>query len=236
MGDAKAVVELAEAEGATILAGVPTIWINLLATLRADRSAPAQGAHRVSAAARRYPTALMEWMDALGLRMLHAWGMTETSPLGSVRRPRSRHEPEDELEPAPDSRTRRCRASRSASSISATGEELPWDGVAFGEIQVRGPWIATRLPQRLRPGQAHRGRLVPHRRCRQDRTRRLHPDRRSHQGRDQVGRRVDLVGRPRERDHGAPEGPGGGRDRPGAPEVAGAAGRLRRPKPEFAAR
>jgi len=87
------------------------------------------------------PRSLMESMDALGLRMLHAWGMTETSPLGSVARPRWGTPPEDELDvrltqgviaPAVEIRI----------TDPASGEELPWDGQAFGEIQVRGPWVA----------------------------------------------------------------------------------------------
>src|SRR3954447_8813762 len=56
----------------------------------------------------------------------------------------------------------------------------------------------------------HRGRLAAHRRRGDDRRQRLHPPRRPHQGRRQVGRRVDLLGRARERDHGPPEGQGGG--------------------------
>jgi len=97
------------------------------------------------------PRALMESMDALGLRILHAWGMTETSPLGSVGRPRASTKPEDELNarltqgpvnPAVEIRI----------SDQATGVELPWDGVAFGEIQVRGPWIARGYHNGYDPG------------------------------------------------------------------------------------
>jgi fatty-acyl-CoA synthase len=93
----------------------------------------------------------MESMDALGLRMLHAWGMTETSPLGSVARPRSGTKPEDEL------RARLTQGPISPGveiriSDPATGEELPWNGVAFGEIQVRGPWIARGYHNGYDPG------------------------------------------------------------------------------------
>jgi fatty-acyl-CoA synthase len=140
MGDAKAVVELAEQEGATILAGVPTIWINTAAYLK-ESGKRLPKVHTVICGGSAVPRSLMEAMDSVGLRILHAWGMTETSPLGSVARPRAGTKPEDEL------KARLTQGVVNAGveiriSDPATGEELPWDGVAFGEIQVRGPWIA----------------------------------------------------------------------------------------------
>src|SRR5882724_7616386 len=140
MGDAKAVVELADQEGATVLAGVPTIWIGTAAFLK-ESGKRLPKVHTVICGGSAVPRALMESMDALGLRMLHAWGMTETSPLGSVGRPRASTKPEDEL----SARLTQGPVSPGVEiriSDPATGEELPWDGVAFGEIQVRGPWIA----------------------------------------------------------------------------------------------
>ena len=140
MGDAKAVCELADAESATILAGVPTIWINTVAYMK-ESGKRLPKVHTVVCGGSAVPRALMENMDALGLKMLHAWGMTETSPLGSVARPRAGTKPEDELAArltqgviVPGVEVRVC--------DPASGQELPWDGVAFGEIQVRGPWIA----------------------------------------------------------------------------------------------
>ena len=150
MGDAKSIVELAEQEDATILAGVPTIWINTAAYLK-ETGKRLPKVHTVICGGSAVPRALMEAMDSVGLRILHAWGMTETSPLGSVGRPRSGTRPEDELNarltqgavvPAVEIRI----------SDPATGEELPWDGVAFGEIQVRGPWIARGYHNGYDPG------------------------------------------------------------------------------------
>jgi fatty-acyl-CoA synthase len=150
MSDAKSVVDLAEQEGATILAGVPTIWINTVAYLK-ESGKRLPKVHTVICGGSAVPRALMEGMDSVGLRILHAWGMTETSPLGSVARPRSDTRPEDELKAR---LTQGVVNSGVEIRISdpATGEELPWDGVAFGEIQVRGPWIARGYHNGYEPG------------------------------------------------------------------------------------
>jgi fatty-acyl-CoA synthase len=138
--DPKSIVELAEQEDVTFLAGVPTVWI-ALATYLKDTGKRLPKVRTVVCGGSAIPRSLMEAMDALGLRMLHAWGMTETSPLGSVARVRAGTKPEDELR-------LRLTQGRIAPGVEirisdpASGEELPWDGVAFGEIQVRGPWIA----------------------------------------------------------------------------------------------
>ena len=138
--DPRSIVELAEEEEVTFLAGVPTVWIALGAYLR-ETGKRLPRVETVVCGGSAVPRALMESMDALGLHILHAWGMTETSPLGSVARVASGTKPEDEL-------AARLTQGRVAPGVEiritdpATGEELPWDGVAFGEIQVRGPWIA----------------------------------------------------------------------------------------------
>jgi fatty-acyl-CoA synthase len=140
LGDAKSIVELAEQEEATYLAGVPTIWINTAAYLK-ETGKRLPKVHTVLCGGSAVPRALMESMDSLGLRILHAWGMTETSPLGSVGRPRAGTDPADEL----NARLTQGMVNAGVEiriSDQATGEELPWDGVAFGEIQVRGPWVA----------------------------------------------------------------------------------------------
>ncbi|GAC1509609.1 MAG: long-chain fatty acid--CoA ligase [Candidatus Dormibacteraceae bacterium] len=138
--DPKSIVELAEQEGATYLAGVPTVFIALTAYMK-ETGKRLPKVTTVVCGGSAVPRALMESMDALGLRILHAWGMTETSPLGSVAHVPDGLKPEDELR-------LRLTQGRVAPGVEirisdpATGEELPWDGVAFGEIQVRGPWIA----------------------------------------------------------------------------------------------
>jgi fatty-acyl-CoA synthase len=150
MGDGQVLLDLAESEDCTILAGVPTIWINLLTSIqKSGRRLPK--VHTVICGGSAIPRSLMEGMDAVGLRMLHAWGMTETSPIGSMGRVRSWVPADEELEtrlkqgvPSPGVEIR--------IADLATGAELPWDGVAFGEIQCRGPWIASGYHNDADPG------------------------------------------------------------------------------------
>ena len=138
--DPKSIVELAEQEEVTFLAGVPTVWIGLANYLK-ETGKRLPKVRTVVCGGSAVPEALMRQMDALGLPILHAWGMTETSPLGSVARVAADTKPDDELR-------LRLTQGRVAPGVEiritdpGTGEELPWDGVAFGEIQVRGPWIA----------------------------------------------------------------------------------------------
>jgi fatty-acyl-CoA synthase len=140
MGDGKAIIDLAEEENATVMAGVPTIWMNVLGIMReTGRRLP--NVREVICGGSAVPRPLMEGMDAVGLRVLHAWGMTETSPLGSVAMVPSWATPEEELS---------VRLSQGPPAVGveiriadlATGEEVPWDGTSIGEIQCRGPWIA----------------------------------------------------------------------------------------------
>jgi fatty-acyl-CoA synthase len=129
VGDGNAFVDLAEAEGATVLGGVPTIGMNLLNTLRqSGRRLPL--ARTLLCGGSAVPEALMR-------------GMTETSPVATIARPNSQHTTVDEqlrrrltqgfIQPGVELRI----------VDLSSGEELPWDGQAFGEVHVRGPWIAS---------------------------------------------------------------------------------------------
>src|SRR3984893_18540268 len=140
MGDGQVILDLAEQESATVLAGVPTVWINLLGALqKTGRRLP--NVRAVVCGGSGAAPAPREGMDQVGLRIVHAWGMTETSPIGTMGLVRSWVRPEEEFAirlkqgvPVPGVEIR--------IAALGTGEELPWDGVAFVEIQCRGPWIA----------------------------------------------------------------------------------------------
>ena len=134
----EALVALIEAERPTIAGAVPTIWTVLLQHVRAEggdlsslRLVPCGGA--------AVPHALQEAYDSeLGVRILHAWGMTETSPLGSIARPPAGL-PDDQAWPYRDTQGRlMCQVE---GRVAGDDGVLPSDGHAVGEIEVRGPWI-----------------------------------------------------------------------------------------------
>ena len=112
--------------------------------------------------------------------------------------------------------------------VDGEGSELPWDGIAFGDLLVRGPWIAGAYFKE--PASPLRRRLVPDRRRRDHRSRRLHPDHRPLQGRDQERRRMDQLDRAREHRRRPSRRRRGGGDRRHASEM-GRAAAAHRPAP-----
>ena len=132
--------EMIESERPTHAAAVPTIWQGLLQELNA-RPRDVSSLLRVTIGGSACPSALMQAFDELGVRVCHAWGMTETSPLGTVARPPARVVGTDE-EFAYRLTQGRFPASVEARLTGPGGERLPWDGESAGELEVRGPWIA----------------------------------------------------------------------------------------------
>ncbi|MFF2849900.1 long-chain fatty acid--CoA ligase [Streptomyces sp. NPDC058001] len=132
--------EMIEAERPTHAAAVPTIWQGLLAELAA-KPRDVTSLTQVTIGGSACPPALMEAFDKLGMRVCHAWGMTETSPLGTIARPPAHAVGTDE------EFTYRLTQGRFPAGVEARlsgpgGERLPWDGQSAGELEVRGPWIA----------------------------------------------------------------------------------------------
>jgi fatty-acyl-CoA synthase len=143
--DAESLLDLYESECVTLTAGVPTIWMGMLELLETSprrwRLMPGMrmvvgGAAASEAMIRRY--------DRLGLRVVHGWGMTETSPVGTVNCMKR------ELEGASEEERYAIRARQGLPlpffeiRAMAAGGEAPWDGATMGELQVRGPWVAAR--------------------------------------------------------------------------------------------
>ncbi|MFE7607871.1 long-chain fatty acid--CoA ligase [Streptomyces celluloflavus] len=132
--------EMIETVRPTIGAAVPTIWQGLLAELDA-RPRDVASLHTVVIGGSACPPALMRgFQERHGVRVVHAWGMTETSPLGTVSHPPAGVDEEAEW-------TYRATQGRFPTSVEARligpdGERLPWDGAAAGELEIRGPWIA----------------------------------------------------------------------------------------------
>jgi fatty-acyl-CoA synthase len=132
-------VRLIEAERPTIAGAVPTIWNGLLQHVRAH-GGDLSSLRLVPCGGSAVPHSLQEaYEKELGVRILQAWGMTETSPLGSVARPPA-NATEEEAWRYRDTQGRlMCQVEHRL--IGEGGVELPCDGEAVGEIEVRGPWI-----------------------------------------------------------------------------------------------
>ncbi|SCK19328.1 fatty-acyl-CoA synthase [Streptomyces sp. AmelKG-E11A] len=133
--------EMIESERPTHAAAVPTIWQGLLAELTA-RPRDVSSLAQVTIGGAACPPALMEAFDTLGMRVCHAWGMTETSPLGTTARPPAAAVGTDE------EFAYRVTQGRFPSGVEARlrgpdGGAQPWDGASAGELEVRGPWIAA---------------------------------------------------------------------------------------------
>ncbi|MCL2554468.1 MAG: long-chain fatty acid--CoA ligase [Actinomycetia bacterium] len=133
--------EMIESERPTHAAAVPTIWQGLLAELTA-KPRDVTSLKQVTIGGSACPPSLMKAFDEqLGVRLVQAWGMTETSPLGTVAHPPAGAEGEEEW----DYRITQGRfpASVEARLIGPDGSVMPWDGRSAGELEVRGPWIAA---------------------------------------------------------------------------------------------
>ncbi|MEU6278159.1 long-chain fatty acid--CoA ligase [Streptomyces populi] len=132
--------EMIESERPTHAAAVPTIWQGLLAELTA-KPRDVSSLTQVTIGGSACPPSLMAAFDDLGMHVCHAWGMTETSPLGTIARPPAHAVGTDE-EFAYRLTQGRFPAGVEARLTGPGGERLPWDGESAGELEVRGPWIA----------------------------------------------------------------------------------------------
>jgi fatty-acyl-CoA synthase len=137
------VLQLMQDERVTLGAGVPTIWIGALPLLQSGKY-DLSSVTRIACGGSAAPRGLIEAYHKLGLTILHAWGMTEMTPLGTVSRLRSElaeADPGTQLDfearqgmPVPGVEAR---------VVDDTGQEAPWDGQTMGELVVRGPWVAA---------------------------------------------------------------------------------------------
>jgi fatty-acyl-CoA synthase len=138
-----ALAGLIESERVTLAAGVPTIWMGVLPEL-AGRDTSALRVIPCGGSA--VPKALSEAYRAqVGLPILQAWGMTETSPVASVAHVVSwlADGTDEELADLRSTQGRPLVGVQLRIADQATGEELPWDGVSRGELQAAGPWITA---------------------------------------------------------------------------------------------
>jgi fatty-acyl-CoA synthase len=152
--DGASLHRLIEAEGVTLTAGVPTIWLGLLAHLE-KTGARLTGLKRMLVAGSALPQLLVEAFEPMGVHVEQGWGMTETTPIVTYNAPT----PESETlagEAAMRERLKQGRAicGTDVKIIDAEGRELPWDGEAFGDFLVRGHWVCQEYLNRGAEGAA----------------------------------------------------------------------------------
>ena len=142
--DGQSVWELLDAEKVTLTAGVPTVWLMLLTYMR-ETGKTLEHVDRVVSGGSAVPRAMIqEFEEQHGCRMIHAWGMTEMSPLGSVGTYK-RGVAELPTEERYDIQIKQGRGIYGVDLkiVDDAGDELPRDGAAFGNLLVRGPWICN---------------------------------------------------------------------------------------------
>ena len=140
--DGASLYELFEKEGVTFTAGVPTVWLALLQHMQANKLKLSTVRYAVIGGSAAPPAMIEAFDKDYGVEVLHAWGMSEMSPLGSVNHPKAKHlglSHEEQL----DIRVKQGRPAFGVEMkiVGGDGKELPRDGKAFGDLMVRGPWV-----------------------------------------------------------------------------------------------
>ena len=140
--DGKSVYELIEAEGVTFAAGVPTVWQMLLGHMKPAGLRFSRLNRTVIGGSACPPAMITAFREDYGVEVLHAWGMTEMSPLGTVCTLKNHHLGLAESEQM----TIRLKQGRAIFGVDMKivdddGRELPWDGKSYGDLLVRGPWV-----------------------------------------------------------------------------------------------
>jgi fatty-acyl-CoA synthase len=142
--DGKSLFELFENERVTISAGVPTVWLGLLNYVRQNGLKFSTMRRTVIGGSACPPAMLKTFQDDYGVQVLHAWGMTEMSPIGTCGVLKAKHEGlSSEERQAVQSKQGRAIYGVDIKIVDEKGDELPWDGVAFGDVLVRGPWVVS---------------------------------------------------------------------------------------------
>ena len=140
--DGKSVYELIEAERVTYAAGVPTVWQMLLGHMQPGGLRFSTLKRTVIGGSACPPAMISAFNDQYGVEVLHAWGMTEMSPLGTLCTLKNRH-----LTLSEDEKMKiRLKQGRSIFGVDmkivdGEGAELPWDGKTYGDLLVKGPWV-----------------------------------------------------------------------------------------------
>lgn len=142
--DGESVATLMNDERVTLSAGVPTVWMGLLQYLRASGKRLDTVKRIITGGSACPPLLLEAFGSEYGITVEHAWGMTELSPVGSYNKPKARQEGlTGEAWLRHNLKQGRTLFGIDMKIVDDDGQELPWDGVRFGELKVRGPWVAN---------------------------------------------------------------------------------------------
>ena len=152
--DGTSLVQLLEDERVTFSVGVPTIWLGVLNELR-RAGVRLKSLKRVATAGSACPGLLIEGLGEYGVKVHHAWGMTETSPIVTYNAPIpsiGHWTPEEMMRLS--LKQGRVPYGTDIRIVDGTGAELPWNGVAFGDLQARGHWVCRAYLNRGEEGAA----------------------------------------------------------------------------------
>ena len=142
--DGKSLYELFEAEGVTFSAGVPTVWLGLI-NHALQNGLKFSTFRRTVIGGSACPPAMMNTLiDKLDVQVIHAWGMTEMSPLGTTGTMQGKHK----LLPEAEQRKILQKQGHAVFGVDMKivddeGKELEWDGTTYGHLLVKGPWIIS---------------------------------------------------------------------------------------------
>jgi fatty-acyl-CoA synthase len=142
--DGKSIFELIESEKVSFAAGVPTVWQMMLAHMQSGKLRFSTLKRTVIGGSACPPAMITAFNDDYGVEVLHAWGMTEMSPLGTVCTLKNKHL---EIDSAEKMKVR-LKQGRGVFGVDMKivgddGKELPWDGKAYGDLLVKGPWVIS---------------------------------------------------------------------------------------------
>src|SRR3954447_15141034 len=149
--DGASIVELIEAEGVTVTAGVPTLYAKLLQQVEANGRG-AGSLQRIVVAGSAPPTSMIDGYERLGVTVNHVWGMTETSPCGTSPQPSRK----TTGLPAQDQLRRKTNQGQPIYGVDVKiadeqGNEMPRDAKSSGRFMVRGPWVLSGYYREERP-------------------------------------------------------------------------------------
>jgi acyl-CoA synthetase (AMP-forming)/AMP-acid ligase II len=142
--DGKSVYELFESEQVTFSAGVPTVWLGLLTHMAQNSLKFSSFKRTVIGGSACPPTMMRAFREQHGVEVVHAWGMTEMSPLGTAGTLQARHSAlSNDAQQAILEKQGHAIYGVDMKIVGDDGVELPWDGKTYGNLLVRGPWIIS---------------------------------------------------------------------------------------------